>query len=184
MAFVDDEDTITERAAQRWATAQPPRLAKIKAALVRHLHAFARKVRITEAELADAFAWPAAVGHAGDGKRQKFALASDLLGLSTLVVQLNNRLQDGGTPPTLLGPSTWWFSRSPSRPRRVRRPPGRPSFITGTVTDTQGCPVPDAVLDVWHADSDGKYEARIAGADGAPTPQAWGHRSRVRGRAD
>src|SRR5947208_1139723 len=38
------EDNITELAAERWASAHDPRTAQLMAALVRHLHAFARDV--------------------------------------------------------------------------------------------------------------------------------------------
>src|SRR5947208_2945736 len=44
------EDNITELAAQRWASAHDPRTAEVMAALVRHLHAFAREVRLSEPE--------------------------------------------------------------------------------------------------------------------------------------
>ena len=44
------EDNITELAAARWGTAHDPRLAQIMQALVRHLHDFAREVRLTEPE--------------------------------------------------------------------------------------------------------------------------------------
>jgi hydroxyquinol 1,2-dioxygenase len=44
---------------------------------------------------------------------------------------------------------------------------GTPLFITGTVTDTEGNPVPGAILDVWQADADGAYEAQLAEVDEA-----------------
>ncbi len=34
--------------------------------------------------------------------------------------------------------------------------------VRGRVMDGDGRPVPDAVLEIWHADSDGKYDARSA----------------------
>jgi hydroxyquinol 1,2-dioxygenase len=39
-------------------------------------------------------------------------------------------------------------------------------FLTGRVTDTDGTPVP-AVLDVWHADAEGTYEAQLPEVDEA-----------------
>jgi len=41
------EDDITDLAVQRWATAHDPRTAELMTALVRHLHDFAREVRLT-----------------------------------------------------------------------------------------------------------------------------------------
>ena len=43
------EDNITELATERWGTAHDPRTAEVLTALVRHLHDFAREVRLTEA---------------------------------------------------------------------------------------------------------------------------------------
>ena len=44
------EDTITDVAVARWATAHDPRTAELMTALVRHLHAFARETGLTEAD--------------------------------------------------------------------------------------------------------------------------------------
>jgi hydroxyquinol 1,2-dioxygenase len=161
MAFVD-EDNITELAEQRWGTAHSPRTAELMTAFVRHLHAFAREVRLTEEEWAAAMGWLAATGRLSDEKRQEFILGSDVLGLSMLVVQLNNRFAANATPATVLGP----FHIDGSPPAEFGFDmsdgiDGVPLFITGTVTDTSGKPVPGAVLDVWQADADGNYEAQL-----------------------
>ncbi|PRX48739.1 hydroxyquinol 1,2-dioxygenase [Prauserella shujinwangii] len=167
MAFVN-EDNLTDLALHRWATARPDRLAELMTALVRHLHAFAREVELTEAEWAAAMDWLAATGRMSDDKRQEFILASDVLGLSTLVVQLNNRFSAKATPATVLGPfhidgsPTVDFGHDMSDDL-----PGTPLFVTGTVTDTEGDPVPGAVLDVWQADAEGTYEAQLPDVDEA-----------------
>jgi hydroxyquinol 1,2-dioxygenase len=161
MAFVN-EDNITELAVRRWGTAHSARTAELMTALVRHLHAFAREVELTEQEWASAVGWLAATGQISDDKRQEFILASDVLGLSTLVVQLNNRFSEKATPATVLGP----FHIDGSPPAGFGHDmsegiPGTPLFITGTVTDTDGNPLPGAILDVWQADADGAYEAQL-----------------------
>ena len=51
------EANITDLAVARWGTAHDPRLAEIMTALVRHLHEFAREVRLTEAEWIAAMQW-------------------------------------------------------------------------------------------------------------------------------
>ncbi|MBN6041163.1 dioxygenase [Amycolatopsis sp. 195334CR] len=167
MAFVN-EDNLTELAGQRWASAHDPRLAELITALVRHLHEFAREVRLTEDEWAAAMDWLAATGRMSDEKRQEFILASDVLGLSTLVVQLNNRFTAKATPATVLGP----FHIDGSPPAEfgfdmAAGLDGTPLFITGTVTDTGGTPLPGAVLDVWQADTDGYYESQLPEVDEA-----------------
>jgi len=64
------EDNITELAAARWGTAHDPRLAQILQALVRHLHDFAREVRLTEAEWMAAVQWLTRTGQISDEKRE------------------------------------------------------------------------------------------------------------------
>jgi hydroxyquinol 1,2-dioxygenase len=156
------EENITELAEQRWGTAQDPRLAEILRALVRHLHAFAREVRLTEAEWMAAIQWLKRTGQISDDKREEFILASDVLGLSMLVVQMNHRFDEGATPATVLGPF-----HIPGSPQldfggdMSDGVPGTPLYIHGTVRDLDGNPVPGAVLDVWQADPEGAYEAQL-----------------------
>lgn len=167
MSFVN-EDNITELAVQRWGTAHSPRVAELMTALVRHLHAFARETRLTEDEWAAAMNWLAATGDISDEKRQEFVLTSDVLGLSMLVVQLNNTFSDAATPATVLGP--FHIDGSPDAESGADMSDGidgTPLFITGTVTDTDGKPLSGAVLDVWQADADGNYESQIPGLDEA-----------------
>lgn len=161
MAFVTEEN-LTDLAVERWGSAHDPRTAQLLAALVRHLHAFAREVDLTEEEWTAAIEWLTATGRACDDKRQEFILASDVLGLSTLVVQLNNRFSERATPATVLGP----FHIDGSPPAEfgydmAQGVEGTPLYITGRVTDTDGEPVPGAILDVWQADAQGAYEAQL-----------------------
>ena len=83
---------------------RPAARARSCTALVRHLHDFAREVRLTEAEWMAAIEWLTRTGQISDEKREEFILASDVLGLSMLVVQMNHRLDPGATPATVLGP--------------------------------------------------------------------------------
>ena len=156
------EDNITELAAERWSSAHDPRTAEVLAALVRHLHAFAREVRLTEDEWMGAVQWLTRTGQISDDKREEFILASDVLGLSMLVVQLNHRLDPPATPATVLGP--FHIDGSPGLDFGADMSdglPGTPLYITGTVSDPDGKPVGNAVLDVWQADTDGAYEAQL-----------------------
>lgn len=155
-------DELTDLAVQRWGTAKDPRLARIMTALVRHLHDFAREVDLTEGEWLAAMRWLASTGQISDDKREEFILASDVLGLSMLVVQLNHRFDPAATPATVLGP----FHIEGSPPLEFGADmsdgvPGTPLCITGTVRGLAGEPVAGAVLDVWQADTDGAYEAQL-----------------------
>ncbi|WP_347057076.1 dioxygenase [Blastococcus sp. HT6-30] len=162
------EDNITELAAERWATARDPRLAEVMTALVRHLHDFAREVRLTEAEWMAAMQWLTATGKISTEKREEFILASDVLGLSMLVVQMNHRLDPRATPATVLGP--FHIEGSPELGFAEDMSdglPGVPLFLHGRVTDLDGAPVAGAVLDVWQSDSEGFYESQLAEVDEA-----------------
>jgi hydroxyquinol 1,2-dioxygenase len=157
------EDNITELAEQRWGTAQDPRLAAIMTSLVRHLHDFAREVQLTEDEWMAAIQWLTRTGALCDDKRQEFILASDVLGLSMLVVQLNHRFDDRATPATVLGP--FHIEGSPEfdyAGDMAAGIAGDPLYVHGTVRDLDGNPIAGAVLDVWQADGDGVYEAQLA----------------------
>ncbi len=156
------EDNITDLAVERWATARDPRLAEIMTAFVRHLHDFAREVRLTEAEWMTAIQWLNRTGQMSDEKREEFILASDVLGLSMLVVQMNHHLDAAATPNTVLGP----FHIDGSPPLAfgadmAEGVAGTPLFVHGTVRDLDGKAVGGAVLDVWQADGDGMYEAQL-----------------------
>ncbi|VVJ19175.1 Catechol 1 [Amycolatopsis camponoti] len=162
------EDNITELAAQRWSGAHDQRTAQVMAALVRHLHAFAREVRLSETEWMAAMRWLTETGQISDEKREEFILASDVLGLSMLVVQMNHAFDAKATPATVLGP--FHIDGSPEKDFGGDMSdglPGTPLYVTGTVTGLDGSPVGGAVLDVWQADEKGAYESQIADVDEA-----------------
>jgi hydroxyquinol 1,2-dioxygenase len=162
------EDNITDLAAARWQTAHDPRTAELLSALVRHLHAFALEVRLTEAEWMAAIQWLNRTGQISNEKREEFILASDVLGLSMLVVQMNHQLDVRATPATVLGP--FHIEGSPELDHGADMSqglPGTPLVIHGVAEDLEGNPVPGAVLDVWQADNEGLYESQYADVDEA-----------------
>lgn len=167
MAFVN-EDNITDLAIERWATTRSPRLAELMTALVRHIHDYAREVGLTADEWMTTIEWLTATGQISNDKRQEFILASDVVGLSMLVVQMNNHFAKEATPATVLGP--FHIDGSPPAPFGFDMSDGiagTPLFITGKVTDISGNPISGAVLDVWQADATGTYEAQLLEVDEA-----------------
>lgn len=156
------EENITGLAEQRWGTARDPRLAEVMTSLVRHLHDFARDVRLTEDEWMAGISWLTRTGQISDDKRQELILASDVLGLSMLVVQMNHRFDERATPATVLGP--FFIDGSPELAYGGDMSDGvdgEPLVVHGTVRDLDGNPVAGAVLDVWQADTEGAYEAQL-----------------------
>jgi hydroxyquinol 1,2-dioxygenase len=160
-----DENTITDIAMRRWSTAKNPRLAKIMPVLIKHLHAFAREVELTPEEWMAGIQWITAVGQISDEKRMETILASDVFGLSMLVVMMNARTPNGATPNTVLGP--FHIDGSPEMGKDADMSEGvegEKLYVSGVVRGLDGKPIPNAVLDVWQADQDGSYEAQIPGA--------------------
>src|SRR5499425_2766095 len=98
------EDTLTEAAIARLKGVKDARFKKIMASAIKHLHAFAREVHLTEEEWFEGIKFMTSVGKKCDDKRQEFILLSDVLGLSMMIVALNHKTAPGATEATVLGP--------------------------------------------------------------------------------
>jgi protocatechuate 3,4-dioxygenase beta subunit len=158
--IVKNELQLTEVVLAETGRAEDPRFREIVAALVRHLHDFAREVRLTEAEFDASITAVARLGQLTTSSHNEVRLMAGSLGLSTLVCLMNNGSEEQPTSANLLGP--FWRAGAPvmsSGDSIVRSPTeGPPLFFAGTVTDTDGNPVAGAEIDVWHASPAGLYE--------------------------
>jgi len=126
------------------------RLREIAQVFARHVHEFAREVRLTQEEWEAAIGILTATGHITDERRQEFILWSDSMGLSMLVDALANPLPDGATESTVLGP--FYVPGSPERgygDNIAEEPAGAPAWVHGRVLDIEGEPIAGAELDVW-----------------------------------
>src|SRR5262249_12135003 len=159
--IIRDQEDVTRAVLSEAARAQDPRTREILQALVRHLHAFIREVRLTEKEFRDGCGLIAELGQRTSPSHNEVVLCSGSLGVSTLGCMLN---KTGGTA-NLLGP--FWRMESPRTADGesiVRSPtPGAPLFVTATVVDTEGNPVKGADVDVWHSSTEGFYENQDPG---------------------
>ena len=156
------EDTITQLAVERWSTAHSPRMAELLPKLVVHLHDFARETNLTHEEWMAGLEFLEALGHISDEKRKELILASDVFGLSMLVVMLNAKRPKEATPNTVLGP--FHIDDSPildNNGNLSEDIPGQRLYVSGTVRDLKGNPVPGALLDIWQSDADGTYESQL-----------------------
>lgn len=136
------------------------RLREVMEILVRHLHAFVREARLTESEFEHAVDFLVRLGQASGPEKNEVILASDLLGVSTLVVALADAHARGATDSALLGPF-WRGGSPPCAPGdNIARdaPAGVTLDVSGHVRDTAGRPVVGAVVDVWQASPVGLYE--------------------------
>jgi hypothetical protein len=108
------EQQLTDEVLGRLAATPDPRLREIMTVLVRHLHEFAREVRLTEAEWFAGVQFLTATGKISDDVRQEFILLSDTLGLSMQVDLINHGHDDPIiTESTVLGP--FYAGGSPMR---------------------------------------------------------------------
>lgn len=161
-----DEDTITQAVLARLADTPDPRVREIVRSLVRHLHDFAREVRLTEAEWLQGIRFLTATGHKCDDKRQEFILLSDVLGLSMLTVCMNNRKPAGCTEATVFGPFHVEGAQHYDDGADVANgAKGEPCDVTCTIRGLAGEPVSGATIDVWQADADGRYDVQYAGLE-------------------
>jgi catechol 1,2-dioxygenase len=152
---------VTEAVLEEFARAPESRLRTVMMAAVRHLHAFVRDARLTEAEFHQACAVIARLGQMTTASHNEVVLAAGSLGISSLVCLLNNG--DHGreeTTANLMGP--FWRQGSPRLEQGasiVRSPtPGEPVFVTAWVRDREGRPVEGAEVEVWQASGEGFYE--------------------------
>lgn len=156
------EKELTDIVLQRYAGTPDPRLRDILQSLIKHLHAFARDVRLTEDEWMAGVEFLTATGKMCDDKRQEMILLSDNLGLSSLINMISAGTPEGATESTVLGPfyvpgtpECGWGESVLRRPAKSDEPT---LFIHGHVRGPGGKPVPHATIEVWQTDSNGMYD--------------------------
>jgi catechol 1,2-dioxygenase len=159
--IIDRQEQVTEAVLAAMAKTPDARLREIMASLVKHLHAFARDVKLTEPEWEKGVEFIAGLGQVTTDTHNEVVLASDTLGFSTLVCLLNNG--DAGNTETaaaLLGP--FWRMHSPRTDNGgsiLRSPsPGAALFADCFVRNSKGEPIAGVEVDVWQASPAGIYE--------------------------
>lgn len=160
------EANVTDVVVQSFDNTPNPRLKEIMQSLVKHLHAFVREVNLTEEEWLTGIQFLTATGQMCNDIRQEYILLSDTLGVSTLKDLLNNRKPVGMTEWSILGP--FYREGAPELPldaNMANNTAGEPVILSGRVTAPDGTPIENAVLDVWHADSEGFYDLQLLHPD-------------------
>ncbi|MDP3357654.1 MAG: intradiol ring-cleavage dioxygenase [Polaromonas sp.] len=156
-----NQDTITQAVIARFAGTPDARLKELMTSLVQHLHAFAREVKLTEAEWLAGINFLTATGQKCDDRRQEFILLSDTLGLSMLTVAMNNDKPSGCTEATVFGP--FHVEGAPHFEHGAdvaNGAAGEPCIVRGRVLGLKGEPVAGAVVEVWQADAEGNYDVQ------------------------
>lgn len=174
--------TVTDEVLAQMATTTDPRLREIMASLVRHMHDFARDVKLTPDEWLTAIGFLTRVGQTCTPARQEFILLSDVLGLSALVNLLHDQeAPELGTTSSLLGP--FYRQDAPEIPLGgsiASAVKGKELLLFGQVTDTHGHPVPGALVQLWQTNEDGWYDLQVEG--GAATDMRGNVRCDANGR--
>ncbi len=159
--IIQRQEDVTPKVLDAYKNIEDPRLREIVTALIKHLHAFAREVHLTEDEFRAGADFIARMGQMTTDSHNEVVLMAGTLGFSALVCLLNNG-NNGQTETTanLLGP--FWRMNSPATQNGdsiVRSPtPGPAIFVDCWVKDSQGNPIAGAEVDVWHSSPEGFYE--------------------------
>jgi hydroxyquinol 1,2-dioxygenase len=164
---------ITQAVLDRLADSTDPRFKEIVSAVIRHAHAVVREVDLRPEEWMGAIQFLTKAGQTCDEKRQEFILLSDTLGISMLVVALDQARRSAEaladktskvrpTEATVQGPFYW--AGAPELPLGTdigKDMPGEPAYYSGRITDTHGKPLVRCCLDVWSGNGDGVYDMQM-----------------------
>ena len=160
---------LTQDVLVAFAGTPDARLRELMTALVKHVHAFAREVDLKPDEWLAGMKFLNAVGQISTERRPEFILLSDTLGLSMMVVALEQARASGhakgateATEASVEGPFYW--PGAPDLPLGTdigEGVPGEPTLYMGRVTGVNGEPLAGALLDVWSGDGDGKYDVQL-----------------------
>lgn len=153
------KDNITDVFMSYLGADTDPRTREIMGSLVSHLHAFARETNLTHEEWRAGIAFLEGCAAIESEDRHEFVLASDVLGLSSLVDMLHSRAD--ATSSSVLGP----FHVSGAPPLAfggdMKRHYGGPVLLAeGVIRDIDGNPIPGAEIDIWQTAPNGLYASQ------------------------
>lgn len=154
-------ENLTQAVLESFSNSSSERFHEVMQSLVKHLHAFIKDVHLTEDEWFKGIDYLTRTGHITDEKRQEFILLSDVLGVSMLVIDINNRQYPDATESTVFGP--FYFEGSPhfSNGDDISNgASGEPCFMQGRVLSTTGELLAEAHIEIWQADDHGFYDVQ------------------------
>jgi hydroxyquinol 1,2-dioxygenase len=157
------EALLTDRVLASFDQTPSPRVRELLQGLVRHAHAYARDVRLTQSEWEQAIDFLTRTGQMCDERRQEFILLSDVLGISMLTIAINAPSDPKATEPTVFGP--FFVDDAPLIEfggDAAQGASGEPCWVEGLVSDTAGNALAGAEVEVWEADEDGLYDVQYS----------------------
>jgi hydroxyquinol 1,2-dioxygenase len=153
-------ETITDATLAQMSTTADPRFKEIMAAGVKHLHAFAREVKLTPSEWIKGIDFLTRTGQKCTPSRQEVILLSDCLGLSTLINTMHDTTAvEEATHSSLLGP---FFRENAPKFKAGEQISIKDAsdevVLFGHVMNTKGQPLANALVSVWQTATDGRYD--------------------------
>ncbi len=144
---------------RRLASAPPGRVGEAVRMIMDHAFQILAALRPTPGEFDALLQFLTDVGYATDARRQEWVLLADVFGLSDGVLSRDVAHVPGTTPSTLPGP--FYRADAPRLPLGADLcldGVGTPLSVTGRAIGPTGRPLAGAEVEVWHANSEGRYE--------------------------
>ena len=155
---------VTAQTLRSFEQCDDPRLHDIVNALVKHLHAFVREVRLTPDEWLAGIDFLTRTGQKCDAIRQEFILLSDVLGVSMTVDDVAHaEVPPNATESSALGP--FYTDDAPEiayGETIARSGKGESVLVRGRVLDVRGTPIGGALVETWETDGEGLYDTQYA----------------------
>lgn len=154
-------DNITDAVTGAMKADIPDRNREIMTSAIKHFHAFAKDVNLTHGEWLEGCEWMRRAGEISSEARNEFILICDILGVEVLVDMLDNKVTDGESESTVLGP--FYRENPPVLPNGasiIQKDFDNQQTVrvSGRVVDTDGQPLQNVQIDVWEDAPNGLYE--------------------------
>src|ERR1700757_3105782 len=159
--IIEASSDVTPAVLRAMSGAPDTRLREVAEAFVRHMHAFAREVNLSEGEFELGVDFLNRIGQATHDSHNEGILFADATGFSTLVCLFNNgSARATQTAAALLGP--FWRANSPRTENGASivrsATPGPELFVACEIVDAAGKPLANVDVDVWQSSPVGLYE--------------------------
>jgi len=153
---------LTRDVIDRMSSAKSARLKEVMEIVVRHLHGIVREAKLTQGEWSQAIDFLTRAGQMCFESRQELILLSDILGISMLVDAVDNIAGPGISDSTVLGPFYAGHQRELAQGDSIllREEASEPLVMSGHVTDPEGQPVADALIEVWQTAPNQLYDVQ------------------------
>lgn len=160
MSTLSNQEELTQKVLDAYSKIDNPRIRELVQCLIKHWHLFILETHLREDEWEYAWKFLTRMAEKTVEGQNEFILAADVLGVSQLIEMINHPPEKTKVGYALLGP---FYRQDPPWRQKgesiaSENTPGERVRITGRVFDAQGKTIPDAVIDVWQAATNGLYE--------------------------